>query len=76
VCYGAAEFSRDIDFANVGDLAPVERALLAEEAMARKRDKLYWAPLRRGLESLRPLKRCPSAVQPEACSWKTGTLSS
>ena len=45
--YGAAEFSRDIDFANVGDLAQVERALLAEEAMARKRDKLYWAPAAR-----------------------------
>ena len=38
------------------DAAALERALLAEETAERERDKIYWLPLRRELESLRHAK--------------------
>ncbi len=69
VFYGAAEFSRDTDFAilcghmaklrallvhaQTGKAEDLEQALLAEEAAERQRDREYWLPLRRELEKLR-----------------------
>ena len=38
------------------DAAALESALLAEETAERARDKIYWFPLRRELESLRHAK--------------------
>jgi hypothetical protein len=73
VFYGAAEFSRDTDFAIIcrrlarrrallvhaqtGKAADLGRALLAEETAERRRDREYWLPLRRELEKLRHNKR-------------------
>jgi hypothetical protein len=40
-------------FALAGGLARLERALAAEEAAERKKDRIYWQPLRKELEQLR-----------------------
>ena len=37
----------------LGQAAKLEAALLAEETVERKRDKLYWLPLRKELDRLR-----------------------
>ncbi len=42
-----------------GEPAPLEQALMAEEAAERERDKTYWLPLRRELEALRHAKWPP-----------------
>jgi len=39
--------------ASTGDVIELERALVAEEAVEREQDKIYWLPLRRELEKLR-----------------------
>jgi len=65
VLYGAAEFSRDADFAILASPANLLRlrrarreleladALLEEERSERNADRQYWLPLRAELEKLR-----------------------
>jgi hypothetical protein len=61
VFYGAAEFSRDTDFAIPADAAnlarlrnaQLESALANEEKETRVEDKAYWSPLLKELERLR-----------------------
>ena len=43
-----------------GEPAKLESALMAEAAAEGERDKIYWLPLRRELEELRPARRAPS----------------
>ena len=40
-------------FALAGDLDKLESALATEEARERKKDRIYWQPLRKELEQLR-----------------------
>jgi hypothetical protein len=51
------EKRRLLSYALSGQVAGLERALLAEELIERKKDKLYWAPLLDELEKLRHPER-------------------
>ena len=56
VFYGAAEFSRDVDFAILAEpenLTKLQKALDEERLSEVAADKSYWAPLRQKLEFLR-----------------------
>ncbi len=68
VFYGAAEFSRDVDFVILADsenlrrlqsavdeLEAIEKKLDEERLAEVVADKTYWAPLRQELERLRHL---------------------
>lgn len=60
VFYGAAEFSRDTDFAIATDpenMGRIEAALAEEERMERVADRIYWNPLRKELEQMRHASR-------------------
>ena len=67
VFYGAAEFSRDTDFAILadpanlerltdalqGDVAAIAAGLAEEERIERTVDRAYWIPLKQELERMR-----------------------
>jgi hypothetical protein len=59
IFYGAAEFSRDLDLliladaTNLPNLVRALDALEAEEREERRKDREYWAPLKRELEEFR-----------------------
>ena len=57
VLYGAAEFSRDADFAVLTSPGNLDRLTNALHELRAEGDRAYWAPLRAELEAMRHARR-------------------